>query len=59
MKLTKIHKILKFERLIGCIDFNTDKTKHTTNSSEKDFFKLMDKQCLWQNNGTFKKKNKC
>ena len=57
--MTKIHKILKFERLIGCIDFNTDKTKHTTNSSEKDFFKLMDKQCLWQNNGTFKKKNKC
>ena len=32
MKLTKVHRILKF---------NTDKRKNAANSFEKDFFKLM------------------
>ena len=44
MKLTKVHKILKFKRhdwLKIYIDFNTGKTKNAANSFEKDFFKLM------------------
>ena len=44
MKLVSVHRILKFRQfdwLKKYIDFNTDKRKHATNSSEKDFFKLM------------------
>ena len=43
MKLTKIHKILKFKQcdlLKKYIDFNTEKKKSAANSFEKDFFKL-------------------
>ena len=44
IKLTKIHKILRFKQsdwMKIYYDFNTEKRKNAANSSKKDFFKLM------------------
>ena len=44
MKLKKIHRILKFKQcdwMRPYTDFNIDKTKESTNESDKNFFKLM------------------
>ena len=62
MKLTKIHRALKFKQsdwMKKYIDFNTKKRMSATNDFEKDIFKVNDQLCLWKDNGKFKKKNKC
>ena len=56
MKLSKIHRVLKFKQsdwMKKYIDFNTKKM-NAANDFEKDFFLINDQFCLWKNNGKFK-----
>ena len=60
MKLTQIHKILKFKQsdwMKNYIDFNTEKRIKATNKFEKKLSQIDDQFYLWQSNGKLKKKN--
>ena len=49
MKLTKIHRVLKFKQsdwMEKYIGFNTKKQTNAANDFEKDFFKINDQYCL-------------
>ena len=63
MKLTKIHKVLKFkqyDRMKKYIDFNTKKRMNAANDFEKDFFKLMINSVYGKKiENLQKKKNQC
>ena len=44
MKVTKIHRVLKFKQsdwMKKCVDFNTEKRMNAANDSKKDFFNLI------------------
>ena len=60
MKLTQIHKILKFKQsdwMKNYIDFNTEKRIKATNKFEKKLSQIDDQFYLGQSNGKLKKKN--
>ena len=60
MKLTQIHKILKFKQsdwMKNYIDFNTEKRIKATNKFEKKLSQIDDQFHLWQSNGKLTKKN--
>ena len=62
MKLTKIHKVLKFKQSDSMkidINFNTKKRKNAVNSFEKNLFKLTFNSAYGKIMGNFKKKNQC
>ena len=62
MKLTKIHRVLKFKQsdwMKKYIDFNTEKRINAADDFEKDFFYINDQFCLWKNNEKFTKKSQC
>ena len=62
MKVTKVHKILKFKQsdwLKKFVEFNIEKRKNAINNFEKNFFKLMIKSVYGKAMENLRKRNKC
>ena len=60
MKLTKIHRVLKFKQsdwMKKYIDFNTEKRKNTAYDFEKDFFELIINSVYGKNWETYEKES--
>ena len=59
MKLTKIHRVLKFKQsdwMKKYIDFNTEKRTNAANSFKKDFLKRMIKNAYGKTMGNLQKR---
>ena len=62
MKLTKIHKVLKFkqsDQMKKYINFNTEKRMNGSNDFEKDFFELVINSASGKTMENLRKKNLC